>query len=96
MTKRKKHIGSSFDDFLKEEEILAETTAEAVKRILAWQLVEAMKDGHISKSEMARRMQTSRAALERLLDPDNSAVTLKTMHKAARVLGKQIRMELVG
>lgn len=94
--KKKKNIGSSFDDFLEEEGILAETTAEAVKRLLAWQIVEAMKNDQISKAEMARRMQTSRAALDRLLDPENSSVTLKTMHKAAKVLGKQIRMELVG
>jgi DNA-binding Xre family transcriptional regulator len=94
--KKKNNIGSSFDDFLEEEGLLAETTAEAVKRLLAWQITEAMKSDHISKAEMARRMQTSRAALERLLDPKNSAITLKTMHKAAKVLGKQIRMELVG
>lgn len=94
--KKKKNIGSSFDDFLEEEGILAEATAEAIKRLLAWQISEAMKRGQISKAEMARRMQTSRAALDRLLDPENSAVTLKTMHKAAKVLGKQIRMELVG
>jgi antitoxin HicB len=94
--KKKKNIGSSFDDFLEEEGILAETTAGAVKRLLAWQISESMKNDRISKAEMARRMQTSRAALDRLLDPDNSAITLKTMHKAAKVLGKQIRMELVG
>jgi antitoxin HicB len=94
--KKNKHIGSSFDDFLEDEGILAEATAEAVKRLLAWQITEAMKSGQISKAEMARRMQTSRAALDRLLDPENSAITLKTMHKAAKVLGKQIRMELVG
>lgn len=93
---RKKHIGSSLDDFLEDEGLLAQTTAEAVKRILAWQVSEAMKSENISKTEMARRMQTSRAALDRLLDPENSSVTLRTMHRAAAVLGKQIRMELVG
>ncbi len=96
MTKKRKNIGSSFDDFLEEDGLLVETTAEAIKRILAWQIAEAMKTDNISKSEMARRMQTSRASLDRLLDPDNSSVTLKTMHRAATVLGKQIRMELVG
>ncbi|MCP4606738.1 MAG: XRE family transcriptional regulator [Proteobacteria bacterium] len=96
MAKKKKNIGSSFDDFLEEDGLLVETTAEAIKRILAWQIAEAMKTDNISKSEMARRMQTSRASLDRLLDPDNSSVTLKTMHRAATVLGKQIRMELVG
>ena len=93
---RKKHIGSSFDGFLEDEGLLAQTTVEAVKRVLAWQVAEAMKSESISKAEMARRMQTSRAALDRLLDPENSSVTLRTMHKAATVLGKQIRMELVG
>ncbi len=93
---KKKHIGSTFDDFLEKENLLAETTAEAVKKVLAWQLQDAMNKEHISKSEMARRMQTSRAALDRLLNPENSSVTLRTLHKAAQVLGKQIRMELVG
>jgi hypothetical protein len=95
MTKHK-NIGSSYDNLLIEEELLTEATAEAVKWILAWQITEAMKTDHISKAEPARRMQTSWAALERLLDPDNLAITLKTLQKAAKVLGKQIRMELVG
>ena len=94
--RKKKHIGSTFDDFLEEEDLMAETTVEAIKQTLSWQIAEAMKNDRLSKAEMARRMQTSRAALDRLLDPDNSAVTLKTMHKAARVLGKQIHMELMG
>ncbi len=96
MAKKKKHIGSSFDKCLEEDGTLVEATAEAIKRILAFQISEAMKAENISKTEMARRMQTSRASLERLLNPDNSSVTLKTMHRAATVLGKQIRMELVG
>jgi len=91
-----KHLGSSFDDFLEEDGLLAETTVEAVKRVLAWQLAEAIKKEKISKAEMARRMKTSRAALDRLLDPENSSVTLRTLYRAANVLGKQIRMELVG
>jgi DNA-binding Xre family transcriptional regulator len=91
-----KHIGSTFNHFLEREKLLAGTTAEAVKKVLARQLQEEMDREHISKSEMARRMQTSRAALDRLLNPNNSAVTLKTLHNAAQVLGKQIRMELVG
>lgn len=96
MAKKKKHIGSSFDDFLEEEGMQVEATAEAIKRVLAWQIAQAMARDNLSKSEMARRMQTSRASLDRLLDPDNSSVTLKTLHRAAAVLGKQIRMELVG
>ena len=96
MARKKKHIGSSFDDFLEEDGLLVEATAESIKRVLAWQIAQAMKRDNLSKAEMARRMKTSRASLDRLLDPDNSSVTLKTMHRAAAVLGKQIRMELVG
>jgi antitoxin HicB len=94
--KKKRNIGSSLDDFLEEEGMLAEATAGAVKKLLAWQISQAMENSNISKAEMARRMQTSRASLDRLLDPQNSSITLKTMHRAAKVLGKQIRMELVG
>jgi CRP-like cAMP-binding protein len=90
------HIGSAFDDYLAEEGLLREATVEAVKRTIAWQVAREMKRERISKSEMARRMKTSRAALERLLDPDNSSVTLKTLYRAAAVLGKQLHLELVG
>ncbi len=69
---------------------------EALKRVLAWQVTEAMKKEKLSKAAMARRMKTSRSALDRLLDPDNASVTLKTLYRAAAVLGKQIRLELVG
>jgi hypothetical protein len=93
---RKTHIGSSFDEFLAEEGLLREATVEATKRTIAWQVAEEMKSRRISKSEMARRMHTSRAALERLLDPDNYSVTLKTLYKAAAALGKQLNLELVG
>lgn len=91
----KKNIGSSFDDFLAEDRMLEEVTAEAIKRVLAWQINQAMLEGHITKSEMARRMQTSRGALDRLLEGGNTSVTLKTMTKAASVLGKRIQLELV-
>jgi len=96
MMSRKKHMGSAFDDFLQEEGLLTETTVEATKRVLAWQVTEAMKKEKLSKATMARRMKTSRSALDRLLDPDNASVTLKTLYRAAAVLGKQIRLELVG
>lgn len=89
-----KHIGSDFDDFLAEEGLLEEVEAVAVKRVLAYQISEMMKEQSLSKSEMARRMKTSRAALERLLDPDNRSVTLHTMDKAARSLGKRLRLTL--
>ena len=89
-------IGSSFDDFLSEEGLLEEIEVEAVavKRILAFQIKEMMEAQNLSKAEMARRMQTSRAALERLLDPENRSVTLNTMDKAARSLGKRLQLVL--
>ena len=93
---KNKHMGSSFDDFLEEDSILAETTEVAIKRVLAWHIAKAMEEQKLSQAEMARRMHTSRASLKRLLDPRNSSVTLRTMHKAATVLGKELRMELVG
>lgn len=95
MTERNPHIGSSFDDFLAEEGTLAETTAIALKRVLAWEIRKAMKEEGISKTAMARRMKTSRAALDRLLTPDNASVTLQTMDRAATALGKRLRIDLV-
>jgi hypothetical protein len=92
---KKGHIGSSFDSWLREEGIYEEVTATAIKRVLARQVEAAMKEKNFSKAEMARRMHTSRAALDRLLDPDNDAVTLTTLQKAAIVVGRQVRLELV-
>jgi predicted XRE-type DNA-binding protein len=89
------HIGSVLDDLLEEDGTLAEAHAVAIKRTLAWQVERTMTEENLSKSEMARRMHTSRAALNRLLDPDNPSVTLLTMDKAASVLGKRLRVELV-
>jgi len=89
------HIGSDFDDFLTEEGMLEEVETVAVKRVLAFQIREMMESQNLSKAEMARRMRTSRAALERLLDPDNRSVTLNTMDKAARSLGKRLRLTLM-
>lgn len=88
------HLGSNFDDFLAEKGLLEEAEAIAVKRILAYQINELMKTQNLTKAEMARRMKTSRAALDRLLDPDNHSVTLHTMDKAARSLGKRLRLTL--
>lgn len=90
----KKNIGSNFDDFLKEEGLLEETTAVAIKRYIAFQLSEKMSEEHLSKAEMARRMETSRSALDRLLDPDNPSVTLQTLQSAAQALGGRIKVEL--
>jgi antitoxin HicB len=89
-----KHIGSKFDDFLEQEGVLAEAEAISVKRVLAFQLKELMKVQKLNKTQFAKRMKTSRSALERLLDPDNPSVTLLTLERAARALGKNIRIEL--
>ena len=92
---RKKNIGSSFDSWLREEGIYEEVTATAIKRVLARQIAEAMREKQYSKAEMARRMQTSRAALDRLLDPEYEAVTLSTLRKAAAAVGRELRLELL-
>ncbi len=92
---KKKNVGSSFDSWLREEGIYGEASANAIKRVVARQVVAAMQEKGISKSEMARRMHTSRAALDRLLDPENAAITLSTLQKAAAVVGREIRLELV-
>ena len=89
------HTGSSFDSFLQEEGILEEVQAVAIKRVIAWQLAEAMKLGGISKKEMAQRMGTSRSQLDRLLDPENSAVHLQTIARAARAVGKRLKLEMI-
>lgn len=95
MKRKNPHIGSSLDEFLAEEGILEETRATAIKEVLAWQVERAMEKEKINKVEMARRMSTSRAALDRLLDPANSSVTLQTLFKAARAVGRELRIELV-
>ncbi|HEC12939.1 MAG TPA: Fis family transcriptional regulator [Acidiferrobacteraceae bacterium] len=92
--KPNKHIGSRFDDFLDEEGLLAEAEALATKRVIASQLRELMKEQKLSKMQLAKRMKTSRSALERLLDPDNPSTTLLTLERAAKALGKSIRIEL--
>lgn len=89
------HTGSSFDSFLEEEGILEEVQAVAIKRVIAWQLAEAMKAGKISKKAMAERMGTSRSQLDRLLDPENSAVHLQTIARAARAVGKRLKLEMI-
>ncbi len=88
-------IGGLFDDWLKEEGIYEEVSTASVKRVLAWQLEQAMRDGNITKSAMAKRMDTSRPQLDRLLDPDSGNVTLDTLAKAAAAVGRKVRLELV-
>ena len=96
ITAKNPHLGSALDDLLDEEGILAETSATAIKRVLAWEIKKTMAEGNIKKTAMARRMKTSRAALDRLLSPSNTSVTLNTMDRAARSLGKRLKIELVG
>ncbi|MGA7908692.1 MAG: hypothetical protein WCA16_14885 [Candidatus Sulfotelmatobacter sp.] len=88
--KRTNHSGSTFDSFLEEEGIRDEVEAVAIKRVLAWQLEQAMRKQQKTKKTMAEQLRTSRSQLDRLLDPRNAAVTLDTMSRAARVLGKRL------
>jgi predicted XRE-type DNA-binding protein len=92
---KKEHIGSSFDDFLEEEGLLAETEAVAIKRVLAYQIAQLMEQQNLTKTAMAKRMQTSRASLNRLLDPENESATLQTLERAALALGKRLHVEFV-
>lgn len=92
--KKNKHIGSSFDEFLAEEGTLAETEAVAIKRVIAFQLEKEMKEKNLSKAALARRMNTSRTALNRLLDPENPSVTLLTLENAARALDKTLTVQM--
>ena len=92
---KNKHRGSDFRDFLKEEGILEELEAKASKRALALQFAKALEQQSLSKTEMAARMKTSRAAVDRLLDADNPSVTVATLQKTARVLGRKVKIELV-
>ena len=92
---KNKSIGSSFDDFLKDEGIAEEVEAGAIKKIIAYQLLEAIEKEKITKTALATRLETSRSAVDRLLDPENESITLLTLKKAATVLGKKLRFELV-
>ena len=89
------HRGSSLDGFLDGEGLREEATAAAAKKALAWQFAQAMKEQNVTKAALARRMKTSRAQLDRLLDPENQSVTLKTLTRAAEILGMRIEIELV-
>jgi predicted XRE-type DNA-binding protein len=90
----KKHIGSDFDDFLAEEAMLQETTAVAIKRVIAWQIAQEMQTQHLTKTALAKKMHTSRTALNRLLDENDASVTLTTLVSAAAALGKKIDLRL--
>lgn len=94
MKKKKGHVGSSFEDFLKEEGIFEETTTQAVKRVLSWQISKVMKEKGISKMELAKRMHTSRSQVDRFLDPNNDKVLLETVQRAASAIGKRVSLSL--
>jgi antitoxin HicB len=87
-------IGSTFDDFLSGEAVLEEATAIAIKRVIAWQIEQEMKAQKLTKSALAKKMHTSRAALNRLLDETDTSLTLTTLASAATALGKKLRLEM--
>lgn len=95
MPKKNPHIGSSFESWLDEEGIRAEVTAAAIKAVISLQLAAEMKKKRITKKRMAELMKTSRAQVDRLLDPDNGSATIETLLRAARIVGRDLRMELV-
>ncbi|MFJ4344160.1 XRE family transcriptional regulator [Pseudomonas sp. NPDC089401] len=89
------HIGSDFDDFLCEQELAEEVTAAALKRVIAWQIAETMKHQNMTKKALAERMHTSRTAVDRALDQNDSSMTLATLASAARALGQRVEVRLV-
>lgn len=91
---RSKHIGTDFAEFLEEESMLENAQTVAIKRVIAWQLGQLMKQQALTKVELARRMKTSRAALDRLLDPENPSVTLHTLQSAAKAMGGRLKVSL--
>ncbi|HEY9017629.1 helix-turn-helix transcriptional regulator [Thiomicrospira sp.] len=88
------YIGSDFDDFLEDEGILEEATSVAIKRVVSWQIAQEMKAQKLTKTALAKKMHTSRAALNRLLDEQDTSLTLTTLSGAANALGKTLRIEL--
>ena len=91
---KKQNIGNDFDDFLAEEGMLEEVTAVAVKRVIAWQIEQEMTAQKLTKTAMAKKMRTSRASLNRLLDENDTSLTLTTLAGAAAALGRRIKLEL--
>ena len=94
MKSKKNRIGSKLDDIFVKDGTLSEVEAVAIKRVLAWQIEQAMKENGLTKSEMAEKMGTSRSSLDRFLDPTIASVTLHTMDRAAAALGKVLHIEL--
>lgn len=93
--KKNPRVGSSFENWLEEEGIREEVTAAAAKAVISLKLAEEMKKKRITKKRMAELMKTSRAQLDRILDPDNGSATIESLQRAARIVGKELRMELV-
>ena len=93
--KNNPHIGSSLDELLDEDDLVTTANEIAIKRVIAWQLQQEIEAKHMTKTAVAKAMGTSRAAVDRLLDPDNTSVTLNTLDRAARMLGKRVNIELV-
>lgn len=87
------YSGSSFDDFLEEEGILEEGSTKAQKRLLALQIEDILAESSLTKTEIAAKMDTSRSQLDRLLDPDNTSITLDSLDRLARAVGKQLKIE---
>lgn len=90
----KKHVGSSLEDFLEEEGILEAATTKAVKSVVAWQLAQEMKAKRMTKKRLAELMRTSRAQVDRILDPEKGNITIETLQRAAALLGRRVRLEL--
>jgi predicted XRE-type DNA-binding protein len=90
-----RHIGSTIDDVLKEEGVREEFQAKAVKKVIAWQLGQAMRDQHLSKRRLAQMMRTSRTQVDRVLDPNTGNVTLETLQRAAAIVGRKVQVELI-
>jgi antitoxin HicB len=88
-----KYSGSNFDDFLAEEGILEEVSARALKRLVALQIADIMQETKMTKTLLAQKLQTSRSQVDRLLDPDNTSITLESLEHLARAVGKQLRIE---
>lgn len=92
---KNKHRGSTLDDFLAQEGVLEKFQAKAVKEVVAWQLAEAMRERKLSKNQLAKQMHTSRTQVDRVLDPGAGNVTIETLQRAAQLVGRRVKIELV-
>ena len=95
MARKNPHIGSSIESWLEDEGIREEVNAAAIKAVIARQLAREMKKKRITKQRMAELMKTSRAQLDRLLDPDNGSATIESLQRAAKIVGRELRLQLV-